>query len=68
MADTHYFRLSVSLNDGKPAKSFFLFARVSDKTMRRPPTTLKLRRKKERSKRRPYPRPATHMSFSNERV
>ena len=46
---TYYFLLSVSLSEGIPAKSFFLFCRESDKTMSRPPTTLRFRRKKDRS-------------------
>lgn len=50
---TYYLRRSVSLREGKPAKSFLFFCKESERTMRRPPTTLRLRRKKERSKRRP---------------
>lgn len=50
---THYFRRSVSLIEGNPANSFFLFWRESERTIKSPPTTLRLRRKKERSKRRP---------------
>lgn len=50
---TYYLRRSVSLKVGKPAKSFLFFCKESERTMRSPPTTLRLRRKKERSKRRP---------------
>lgn len=50
---TYYLRRSVSLRVGKPANSFLFFCKESERTMRRPPTTLRLRRKKERSKRRP---------------
>lgn len=51
--DAHYFRLSVSEREGSPAKSFLFFWSESERTMSRPPTTLRLRRKNERSKRRP---------------
>ena len=50
---TYYLRRSVSLMDGIPAKSFFLFANESERTINRPPTTLRFRRKKDRSKRSP---------------
>jgi hypothetical protein len=52
-AGTHYFLLSVSLRDGIPAKSFFLFWRESERTISKPPTTLRFRRKNERSNRSP---------------
>jgi len=50
---TYYFLLSVSLRDGIPANNFFLFCRESERTMSNPPTTLKFRRKNDRSKRSP---------------
>lgn len=50
---TYYFLRSFSLMEGIPAKSFFRVTRVSVKTITRPPITLKLRRKKLRSKIRP---------------
>jgi hypothetical protein len=55
--NTHYFLRSVSLIDGMPAKLFFSLTTVSLNTIMRPPITLKLRRKKVRSKMRPYPKP-----------
>jgi len=50
---THYLRLSLSLMVGNPANVAFLLVIESEKTMRRPPTTERLRRKKLRSKMRP---------------
>jgi hypothetical protein len=38
---------------GKPAKSFFLLASESERTISSPPTTERLRRTKERSNRSP---------------
>ncbi len=54
---TYYFLLSVSLNDGRPAKKFFLFCKESERTMSKPPMTDRLRRKNDMSKISPYPRP-----------
>jgi len=48
---------SVSLILGRPANRLFLDTIESLKTMKRPPMTLRLRRKKFRSKIRPYPKP-----------
>ena len=50
---THYFLRSFSERVGRPAKSFLRVYIESLKTMRRPPITLRLRRKKFRSKMRP---------------
>lgn len=51
---THYLRRSVSLIEGRPAKmALFLCWSESERTMRRPPTTERLRRKNDFSKRRP---------------
>ncbi len=47
---THYFLRSFSDSVGRPAKIFLRVYRESVKTMRRPPMTLRLRRKKLRSK------------------
>ena len=56
-ANWTYILRSFSSNWGKPAGTNFLRTHESDRTISRPPTTLKLRRKKLRSKMRPYPRP-----------
>ena len=53
----HYFLRSVSLMLGSPANRAFLDTIESLKTMKSPPMTLRLRRKKLRSKMRPYPKP-----------
>ena len=50
---THYFLRSFSERLGRPAKSFLRVYIESLKTIRRPPMTLRLRRKKLRSKMRP---------------
>lgn len=50
---THYFLLSSSLKVGSPAKKFFRETMESENTMRRPPMTDRLRRKKLMSKMRP---------------
>jgi hypothetical protein len=50
---THYFLRSVSLIEGRPANNFFLVIIDSLNTMKRPPMTERLRRKKVRSKMRP---------------
>lgn len=50
---TYYFLLSVSLRDGIPANNFFLFCKESERTMSNPPTTLKFRRKNDRSNKSP---------------
>ena len=55
-ASWKYIFLSFSSICGNPAGANFLRTQLSDKTMRRPPMTLRLRRKKLRSKMRPYPR------------
>lgn len=47
---THYFLRSFSLRVGRPAKIFLRVYIESVKTMSRPPITLRLRRKKLRSK------------------
>lgn len=49
----YYFLRSVSLIEGRPAKVFFLLIIESLNTMKSPPMTLRLRRKKVRSKIRP---------------
>ena len=51
-----YFFLSFSAGSGRPAGANFFLTQLSLRTMRRPPITLRLRRKKLRSKMRPYPR------------
>lgn len=56
-ANWTYILRSFSSNWGKPAGTNFLRTHESDRTISRPPTTLRLRRKKLRSKMRPYPRP-----------
>lgn len=52
-AKTHYFLRSVSEIVGNPANNFFLFCKESERTMSSPPTTLRLRRKNDKSNRRP---------------
>lgn len=54
---THYFLRSFSERLGRPAKSFLRVIIESLKTMKSPPMTLRLRRKKLRSKISPYPKP-----------
>lgn len=54
-----YFLRSVSLTPmlGMPTRELFFWLSESESAMRRPPMTERLRRKKVRSKMRPYPKP-----------
>ena len=56
-ASWKYILRSFSSNCGRPAGANFLRTQESDRTIKRPPMTDKLRRKKLRSKTRPYPIP-----------
>ena len=53
----YYFLRSFSVRVGRPAKTDLRVIMESLKTMKRPPMTLRLRRKKFKSKIRPYPNP-----------
>lgn len=55
-ASWKYIFRSFSSSWGKPAKAFVFRTQESDKTISRPPMTERFRRKKLRSKMRPYPR------------
>lgn len=64
-ANWTYILRSFSSSWGRPAGTNFLRTQESDRTISKPPTTLRLRRKKFKSKMRPYPRPCVMTTPSN---
>lgn len=64
-ASCTYILRSFSSSCGRPAGMYFLRTHESEMTSNKPPMTLRLRRKKLRSKRSPYPRACVMTTPSN---